>query len=317
MKKMLVVLLSLTVLFCICIYIFIPGKLTVSSAAVMQASENGTQRFVLEAHNWRAWWNYRNQYPASYTQQPADSFLANEDLFRLTESLYKSAKIEIIHNSKPISTELMIIPLGSDSTGIEWKYSVATGPDPFKRLSRYLDAKKVKESMDAVLADLRQFLSKKENVYGISIQKTSTTDTLLVTSKTTLAAYPHTPEIYTLVKKIQAYAMKNGAKQTGSPIYNITPIDSTHFQLMAAIPVDKEIHTNNGFSFRRMVRGSFMVTEVTGGEYTVEKASKSLQQYFNDYRRTSMAISFTMLITDRLYQPDTAKWITKLYQPVY
>ena len=73
----------------------------------------------------------------------------------------------------------------------------------------------------------------------------------------------------------------------------------------------------DGYTFKKMIKGSFMVTEVVGGEYTVAKASKSLQQYFTDYKKTSMAINFTMLITDRMYQPDTTKWITRLYQPVY
>ena len=68
---------------------------------------------------------------------------------------------------------------------------------------------------------------------------------------------------------------------------------------------------------KNMVKGNFMISEVVGGDYSVNKASKSLQQYFTDFHLTSMAMSFTMLVTDRILQPDSSKWITKLYQPVY
>jgi ABC-type spermidine/putrescine transport system permease subunit I len=66
-----------------------------------------------------------------------------------------------------------------------------------------------------------------------------------------------------------------------------------------------------------MVKGSFMVTEVLGGDSTISKASHNMEQYFQDFRRTSMAMNFTMLVTDRQLQPDSSKWITKLYHPVY
>jgi hypothetical protein len=313
MKKLLLVLVSLLVLFCISSYIFIPAKINIASSAIMRASENGTQRFALDEKNWPAWWNSGTDH---YSMN-RDSFVVNGDVFKLAEKLYKSAKINIQDGIQQVPSELVIIPLGIDSTGIEWHCVLETGANPFKRISQYLAAKSIKENMDVVLRKLQLFLSKKENVYGIHVERVSTIDTLLVTSKTLLSTYPNTPAIYELIKTIQSYATKNGARQAGSPIYNITPTEDSRFQLMAAVPVDREIIPNGRFLFKRMVRGSFMVTEVVGGEYTVEKAAQSLKQYFEDYRKTSMAIKFTMLVTDRMYQPDTTKWITKIYQPVY
>jgi len=42
-----------------------------------------------------------------------------------------------------------------------------------------------------------------------------------------------------------------------------------------------------------------------------------MNQYFADHNRTSMAIPFSYLITNRSEQPDTLKWITKIYAPVF
>ena len=120
-----------------------------------------------------------------------------------------------------------------------------------------------------------------------------------------------------MVQKIQAYIKTKAALQTGNPIFNISETGKNQYQLMCAIPIDKTITGNNAFACKKMIKGSFMIAEVVGGDSTVKKASASLQQYFADYRKTSMAINFNMLITDRIYQPDTAKWITRLYYPVY
>jgi hypothetical protein len=41
------------------------------------------------------------------------------------------------------------------------------------------------------------------------------------------------------------------------------------FKTMVAIPVNKVIPENNNFLYRRMVPGKILVTEVTGGTYTM------------------------------------------------
>lgn len=315
MKKILLVLISLIVLFCLCIYIFIPSKLNISSAVVINTTENGTQRYIMYEENWNRWWNYGDS--NSQIKQPAGTFTMHGDVFNLTEKFYNAAKITIQHEQQAVISNLVIIPLGLDSTGIEWKYSSMASANPFKRFTQYLDAKEIKKNMDGVLNNLRLFLAEKGNIYGIQIERTSLKDTLFISTKSMLKKYPTTDDIYNLIKKIQLFAANKSIKQTGNPIFNITETDSKQFQLMAAIPTNKSLPDVDGFTFKKMIKGSFMVTEVVGGEHTVAKASKSLQQYFTDYKKTSMAINFTMLITDRIYQPDTTKWITRLYQPVY
>ena len=86
---------------------------------------------------------------------------------------------------------------------------------------------------------------------------------------------------------------------------------------MAGVPVSKNIPEKDGFALKHMVKGSFMISEVVGDNKAVDEASKKFQLYFSDFNRTSMAMNFSMLVTDRLLQPDSTKWITKLYRPVF
>jgi hypothetical protein len=56
--------------------------------------------------------------------------------------------------------------------------------------------------------------------------------------------------------------------------------------------------------------------EVKGGFLTIDAAYKELQLFIEDYQRTSMAIPFESLITDRRIEQDTMKWISIICQPV-
>ena len=86
---------------------------------------------------------------------------------------------------------------------------------------------------------------------------------------------------------------------------------------MVAIPVSKSIPTNNNFLFKRMVPGKILVTEVKGGTYTTGEALKQLEIYRSDNHLRSPAIPFESLVTDRSREPDTSKWVTKIYYPVF
>ena len=98
---------------------------------------------------------------------------------------------------------------------------------------------------------------------------------------------------------------------------NVEKTDSMQFKLMVAVPTNKILQDEGNIFFVRMIPGSFMSTEVNGGVYTVNHAFSQLQMFMSDYQKTSMAIPFNALITDRTMEPDTSKWITRLYQPVY
>ena len=304
-------------MFIIVIYIFIPGKINITSSTVIPTTDIGVERFVTDENKWEKWWTYNNPHEKPTNPEHAKAFISNSDTFKLFNKYYKSADILIHTDAQELVSKLVIISLTQDSTGIEWTSPLLMGSDPYTRLTRYLQAKHLKKSMDTVLYNLKGFLSKSENIYGIPFERNHLKDTLYFTAKTILQTRPATTEIYGLIKKLQDYAAKNSVKQTGNPIYNITEMDKNRFQLMAAIPVEKAVKEADGFSMKHMVKGSFITTEVVGGDSAVSMASKNLHQYFQDFRKTSMAMNFTMLVTDRMLQADSSKWITRLYMPVY
>jgi len=171
--------------------------------------------------------------------------------------------------------------------------------------------------MSEILLKIKSFLEKKENVYGISIEKISTKDTFLVVTRSMYSNYPSTSDVYDLVHRLKKYIGEQQALETGNPIMNVTQLDVQKFELMVAVPTNKQLPENGTIFYRRMVPGHFMSTEVTGGNFTVNQAIQQLHLYMDDYKKRLLAIPFQALITDRMMTSDTTKWVTRIYFPTF
>ena len=74
-----------------------------------------------------------------------------------------------------------------------------------------------------------------------------------------------------------------------------------------------------GFGIRELRSADntkLLMAEVCGGDWTVSQAIGQLQLFIKDYRMESVAPSFETLVTDRSKEPDTTKWVTRIYFPV-
>jgi hypothetical protein len=92
--------------------------------------------------------------------------------------------------------------------------------------------------------------------------------------------------------------------------------DSTYFAKVA-LPVDRHLRNFGDIQYRWMLKGgNILVTEVVGGPHKIERAFKEMENYVQDHQRVAPAIPFQSLVTDRTKQPDTSKWVTRLYWPI-
>lgn len=313
MKRFLLIGLAIIITSLVAVYAFIPSRITITSAAIAEAPDVAIERLLLDESHWPAWWKNceLNKFQSATLTQ--DSYTLS-----LQQKFYKSLQFDIeAPNQKNVSSRLTLVPLRKDSTGMEWTCQLEVGNNPIQRIQNYRKAKEIKSLLDSCLRPCVRFFSKTENVYGIQIERTKLADTLFVTAKKQFSSKPNQQDIYTLIKQIEAYIQAQGTKPSGSSIYNISQLSENQYQLMAGVPISFRIKDTKPFEIKYMVPGSFLVTEVLGGEYSVQYSSRQLKQYFQDYKKTSMAMSFTMLVTDRSLQPDSSRWITRLYEPVY
>lgn len=301
MKKWIIGLSIFLVLSVIGIYLVIPSNLAVSAAEGLQCAANGTYRSLADQSKWTKWF-------------PPSLDLKN---YTVDKVLLNTLHVTIHNDNDSVKSIIRLLPIANDSTIIQWRCNIPTGNNPFSRIQRYQKAVALKNDMDEILDHLRSFVDKPENIYGFDIHQTTFTDTVLIATKTTFKNYPAISDTYLLINSLKAHIARHKAVQTGDPMQNVTALDSNTYQVMVALPVNKVLEDAGPFFFRRMIPGNFMKAEVKGGPQTIKEALRQMQLYFADYRKTAMAIPFEYLVTDRMQEPDTSKWITRIYAPVF
>jgi hypothetical protein len=171
--------------------------------------------------------------------------------------------------------------------------------------------------MAAVLNHFKNFVSKEENIYGLQIQRGRVTDTLLVTAKMQTTHYPTPSDYYPLIDELKKYITGNSAQETDFPMLHIEAQNTGLYRIMVAVPVNKKIPDRGAIVAKRMVPGNILTADVKGGMTAVNEGLNKFEHFISDYQFTTPAISFQSLITNRMQEPDTSKWITKLCFPVY
>ncbi len=295
-------------------YIFISSNTALTKVALFNANKRTVYRCLTHENLLRAFLNKDNQ---SVYKDSGFSFEHNDIQFQFKQRLFDLVEVSIGYKQKLQKSYIAINEITPDSAGAEWKTELITSTNPVIRIQDYLFARKLHASMGYVLQQLQAFVVNKKNVYGLNIERTLVTDSLLITSKTISLQYPSHEHYYKMIKQLQDYVMVSGASPSNYPMLNIALIDSNHIETTVAIPVNKEIKDNGSIRFKRMFPGNILTAEVKGGVITVEEGFRQLNNYVSDYQLVPPAISFQSLVTDRLAERDSAKWITKLYYPIF
>jgi effector-binding domain-containing protein len=303
MKKWMIGFSALVALLLLAAYIAIPTKLTISDNIIMKVNLHSGYRCLTDNTKWKKLFeNSANKKNCKY---------------KINRILLEGAEVLIEHQNLSVSSIIKIFSLNKDSSIINWTASIENSANPLKRVERYLSAHEIKTNMNNVLENMKRFMEKEENVYDIAVQQTTVKDTLLISTKNVFKNYPSVENIYSLITILKNYIKAHDAKETGYPMLNVTQTDSMNFLTRIAIPINKTVEENRAIEIKRMVAGKILVTKVKGGPYAITKAFNSLKNFLQDHQFSSPAIPFESLITNRLNERDTTKWVTNLYYPIY
>ncbi|MBS1597281.1 MAG: hypothetical protein JST75_03585 [Bacteroidetes bacterium] len=311
MKKWIIGLLAVIILAFVSVYIFIPRNIIVSKTVVINCTVNGAYRFLADETKWNKWW------PSTELDKNANIFIYKEKKYRIEQRLYNSVQISIQDSVEKIGSKINIFSLPNGLIAVEWVCKIDSSSNPLKKIFSYRQGKIIQNDFTEILERLRLFLEKKENVYGFQIHQTSTKDTLLISTKSVFPTKPSITEIHNLIEVLKKYMTQEGAKQTGFPLLNITQSESGEFQTMVALPIDKTLKGNKEISPKRMIPGNFLLSEIKGGDASIENAFVEMNLYVGDYGKGIVALPFQVMVTDRYVETDTSKWITQIYFPIY
>jgi len=310
MKKWLITLTIIVLLFFLAAYIFIPSQFTISNIVLVKANPNSVYRCLTNKTLWGNFFGERTE---------NNNFKRGNTMFKVNKELMQGIEILITEKGSPLQGLIEVLPLSSDSTAIRWTANIENGGSPFKKIKNYFIVRHVKTITIAMLHNMQKFLENEKNIYGINVYNTDVKDTLLITTKTVFKNYPSVQNIYSLINMLQRYVKANGAMQTGYPILSVRTSDSINYETQVGLPVNKKLKNYNFILYKEMPStGRLLATnKVQGGPYTISRAFKSLQNYFEDRKYISPAVPFQSIITNRMQEKDTAKWITVIYYPVY
>lgn len=296
MKKWILAALSIVAIVIAVIYFLLPAPSSIGGRISIRSSADGVYRTMAEQDKW-------------------DSLGAGN--FNIKKLLVNTIVLGSNTSEDTSVIKLLLIPLDNDSVDIAWTAQIPDVSGLLSKWSRNRNAAKTRAAISNTLENFRLYLEDDKNLYGIHITETSNYDTLLIATRFTQKEYPSIPEIYQHLEKLQSTAQELNAASTGYPMLNVTKTDSGSYRCMVALPINKVVEGKGDVFFLRMVPGRFLTADVIGGPYTLLRANEMLQLYFKDFKRLSMAIPFEYMITNRMTEPDTSKWVSKIYGPVF
>ncbi|HEY2722762.1 MAG TPA: hypothetical protein VGI82_13600 [Chitinophagaceae bacterium] len=311
MKKFLLILLVLLILFLSFAYIFIPNEVKISSVSLSSSIPKNIIDCLHDSSVIRRWW------PAKLPQSLTDSINYGNYNYSLKENFMDGAVLQLESEDENFLIKVRVVAKGKDSSAAEIGTSFNVGSNPFKRIGRYYKAFNLKNDLRRILVSLLDFARATENIYGFHIERTTFTDTILYATKFSSKTNPSTQMIYDHINELKNKIRDSGAIEKDYPMLNVKQKDSSDYEIMIAICVNREIGRYKNYFPSRMVnmKDRFLKTIVLGGLSMVESAHQAIDRYMDDRSLSQPGIPFDILVTDRSKEVDTTKWRTIIFYP--
>jgi hypothetical protein len=311
MKKWFGVILLLVLLFIAAAYFFIPGSSSLQAGRSVRVNAHAFSRNFMNEDNWQKWWPGKMISGGKHQR-----YQFNDHEYYIVDERINSFIILVSGKNISDTTELQLLPTAPDSVELVWKGKAAAS-GPFSKFTNWSTAKILNRELKLILDHIADYYTNQDNLYGISIKEDKVVDSTLLQNFAIVNGYPSTELVYQLIDQARQYARKNEAKETGFPMLNISTPDSIRYLTKIAIPVDKQLPPSGNLAYKWMLpRGNILVAEIKGGPGAIKNAFQHMDEYITDHQRLAPAIPFQSLITDRLQEKDTSKWVTRIYYPV-
>ena len=290
-------------------YFFIPSQGIYNNSTVVGCTQSAAVRKITKKNALQMWWPGQKQGEYLYTYKKVQ--------YRIDKTLMNGFETTAFEKSDSIKGILQFIYYGNDSMQIHWASTHRFSSNPIIKIMQYFSLKKYTNNIESLLKDLNKYFNVQENIYGIKIIKQKFGGSSMISLKYSTTHYPNTAEIYKMVDSIKAYIFKKGGAAENYPMIHVSSRDLGIFETMVALSTKTELAAEGKFELKKMPLGNMLIAEVRGGSYTIMRSEHELTNYITDYGKSSPAIPFQSLITNRLLETDTAKWITKLYYPIF
>jgi hypothetical protein len=306
MKKIFFALIVLVATALAASYIFIPSKIKIKAAAEGSMNFIAASRHLTNTDTWNKWWPGPKE------------FYYNRAGFRLDKIKLNTFELEMFYKTDSLKNLVQLVPLADNNSGFTWECELESSKNPFTRWMQYFNARGIKKIVNALTDSLRNYMDKPENVYGFSVKEIKVTDSVLISTRSTFDHYPDEKEVDNMIQLLRKYISSQKAVEKNYPMLNVHFNGTNKYETMVAIATERLLPAIGNFSPKLVLKGgNVLEAEFTGGPAGIKKAFEEFENYRLENGFSSPAIPYQLLITDRLKENDTTKWITKIYYPVF
>lgn len=309
MKKFFFIVIAILIVLIISVYLFIPVKINFTYTIVSNCTESGAERLIINKDLWKKWWPGTKKEDNIYTYKSID--------LRIDKVLLNGLETSVLGHNSFAKAYVQVFSTTDSTSKFMWSQTAVLPGNPIERVIQYFKIRNTESEIEDLMNDIKLYFDNEQNIYGFKTAEQKVKDSSLIAIKKTFTHYPSSVEIYDLIKSVRNFISTKGGKVVDYPILNIYESGLSNFKAMIAIPVEKDLLPQGDFELKKMLLGNIITAEIKGGENTIRKSENELANYIQDYKRVSPAIPYQSLVTDRLMEKDTSKWITRLYYPVY
>lgn len=309
MKKTFFIVFTAILIIIAVVCILLPEKPVIAQDLSIDTSDVIAAKFLTTKTGWDKWWPGNKIGDKQYGFQDTKIMID-----KMTNG---STHLKLQKDNLTFSGEISYFADAEGSIKFKWDAVDETNTRFLSRLTNFFKTRKAENQAAEILLSLKHFLEDEKNAYGYKIYLNHAKDTVLLVSANTYPAYPSLQAVYNTVETLKQQADSQGVKQTNFPMLNVTQTDEHEYQVNVALPINKRIIPFQKTSINNIPGGgNLLVADVRGGQNTVNSALAQMKIYMKDHRLVSPAMPFQSLITNRLAQKDTSKWITKIYYPI-
>lgn len=264
-------------------------------------------RYLTTAQKWKSWW------PG--VAMGDSSWQLEGKTFHITEILLNGFRA--LSEDHTVAIDLQFSPVNSNESVITLQTRYALPFHPVYRLWAWLSGGPAEKISNRLHAQCNDFFGNPKNVYGLDIKKGKVQYFSWMAAKNTFDHLPTTEETYQLIEALQLYIIEQKGVALSDPILHVHQEAPSTFELMVALPTDRNLPSTNRFQLKNMILGSLLTAEVKGGSQRVGEAERELENYVKDHQMVSPAIPFQTLITNRRLVQDSSQWITRVNYPIF
>src|SRR5436305_11799274 len=126
MKKVVVGIFLLLILFIAFAYLFVPGQVEIKTSSVIKVSPQAATRILTKTNEWEKWWP-----PSEIGVSTRSTLKYNKSSYKIHQHLSNGFDITILDTPDSVHSLLTLLPLHIDSLEVQWNGISNTGINPF------------------------------------------------------------------------------------------------------------------------------------------------------------------------------------------